>query len=75
MVRLSPVLVHTLSALHMLAIVGVFTAVYASMVMLSQTSVKRALAYSTIAQMGFMLLQCGLGAFPSWCFICRTLAL
>ena len=31
--------------------------------MLSQTSVKRALAYSTIAQMGFMLLQCGLGAF------------
>jgi NAD(P)H-quinone oxidoreductase subunit 5 len=47
----------------MLAIVGAVTAVYASMVMLSQTSVKRALAYSTIAQMGFMLLQCGLGAF------------
>ncbi len=62
-VRLSPVLVHTLGALHMLAIVGALTAVYASMVMLSQTSVKRALAYSTIAQMGFMLLQCGLGAF------------
>jgi NAD(P)H-quinone oxidoreductase subunit 5 len=32
-------------------------------VMLAQPSVKRALAYSTIAQMGFMLLQCGLGAF------------
>ncbi len=62
-VRLSPVLVHIPSALHMLAIVGAVTAVYASMVMLSQTSVKRALAYSTIAQMGFMLLQCGLGAF------------
>ena len=40
-----------------------------SMVMLSQTSVKRALAYSTIAQMGFMLLQCGLGAFRLRCFI------
>jgi NAD(P)H-quinone oxidoreductase subunit 5 len=62
-VRLCPVLVHTPGALHMLAIVGAVTAVYASMVMLSQTSVKRALAYSTIAQMGFMLLQCGLGAF------------
>jgi NAD(P)H-quinone oxidoreductase subunit 5 len=62
-VRLCPVLVYTPGALHMLAIVGAVTAVYASMVMLSQTSVKRALAYSTIAQMGFMLLQCGLGAF------------
>ncbi len=62
-VRLSPVLVNTPGALHLLAICGALTAVYASMVMLSQTSVKRALAYSTIAQMGFMLLQCGLGAF------------
>lgn len=62
-VRLSPVLVHTPAALHMLAICGALTAIYGSMVMLSQTSVKRALAYSTIAQMGFMLLQCGLGAF------------
>jgi NAD(P)H-quinone oxidoreductase subunit 5 len=62
-VRLSPVLVHTPSALHVLAICGAVTAIYGSMVMLSQTSVKRALAYSTIAQMGFMLLQCGLGAF------------
>ena len=31
--------------------------------MLAQPSVKRSLAYSTIAQMGFMLLQCGLGAY------------
>lgn len=62
-VRLSPVLVHTPTALHMLAICGAITAIYGAMVMLSQTSVKRALAYSTIAQMGFMLLQCGLGAF------------
>lgn len=62
-VRMSPVLVNTPGALHLLAVFGAITAVYASMVMLSQTSVKRALAYSTIAQMGFMLLQCGLGAF------------
>lgn len=62
-VRLSPVLVHTPGALQVLAICGALTAIYGSMVMLAQTSVKRALAYSTIAQMGFMLLQCGLGAF------------
>lgn len=33
--------------------------------MLTQTSVKRQLAYSTMAQMGFMMLQCGLGAFSA----------
>jgi NAD(P)H-quinone oxidoreductase subunit 5 len=31
--------------------------------MITQTSVKRSLAFSTVAQMGFMMLQCGLGAF------------
>jgi NAD(P)H-quinone oxidoreductase subunit 5 len=62
-IRLSQFFVHTPNALSVLAICGALTAVYGAMVMLSQTSVKRALAYSTIAQMGFMLLQCGLGAF------------
>lgn len=50
-------------ALHVLAIVGGFTALFAGIVMLTQTSVKVSLAWSTVAQMGFMLLQCGLGAF------------
>ncbi|MBL8530864.1 MAG: NADH-quinone oxidoreductase subunit L [Hyphomonadaceae bacterium] len=50
-------------ALHVLAIVGLVTALFGSLVMLTQTSVKLSLAYSTVAQMGFMLLQCGLGAF------------
>ena len=63
-VRMSPFLVHTPLALYALAIIGTITAVFASFVMLTQTSIKRKLAYSTIAQMGFMLLQCGLGAFP-----------
>lgn len=62
-VRLSPVLVQSADALHFLAVAGALTAVFGSLVMLTQTSIKRALAYSTIAQMGFMLLQCGLGAF------------
>ncbi len=33
--------------------------------MLTQTSIKVSLAYSTVAQMGFMMLECGLGAFPA----------
>ena len=62
-VRLGPVVVNAPAALNTLALVGAVTALFASVVMLTQTSVKRSLAYSTIAQMGFMMLQCGLGAF------------
>ncbi len=46
-----------------LCLVGTITAVVASLVMLTQASVKRCLAFSTVAQMGFMMLECGLGAF------------
>jgi len=62
-VRLSPLLVHAPGALTTLAVLGTVTAAFGSVVMLAQTSVKRALAFSTIAQMGFMMLQCGVGAF------------
>lgn len=62
-VRMSPFLAHTPAALSLLALVGGFTALYGFVVMLTQTNVKRSLAYSTISQMGFMMLQCGLGAF------------
>jgi NAD(P)H-quinone oxidoreductase subunit 5 len=62
-IRLSPLVAGSPGALNGLALVGAFTALFASVVMLTQTSVKRSLAYSTIAQMGFMMLQCGLGAF------------
>jgi NAD(P)H-quinone oxidoreductase subunit 5 len=62
-IRLSPLFVHAPKVLSGLAIVGAVTAGFGAVVMLAQPSVKRALAYSTIAQMGFMLLQCGLGAF------------
>lgn len=62
-VRLSPLLIQAPDALGVLAVSGLVTAGFASLVMLTQTSVKRTLGWSTIAQMGFMLLQCGLGAF------------
>lgn len=62
-IRLSPILVNCPISLDALALIGTFTALFASLIMLTQTSIKRALAYSTIAQMGFMMLECGLGAF------------
>ena len=62
-IRMSPIVVLSPVSLHVLAIVGAFTAIFASLVMMTQASIKRQLAFSTIAQMGFMMLQCGLGAF------------
>ena len=62
-IRMSPILISTPSALSLLAVVGAITLIGASLIMLTQNSVKRTLAFSTIAQMGFMMLQCGLGAF------------
>lgn len=52
-------------ALNMLLIVGAVTAIFGSLVMLTQTSVKVSLAYSTVAQMGFMMLEFGLGMFSA----------
>ena len=63
--RLGDIVAPSESALHMLSLFGGATALLGSVVMLTQTSVKVALAYSTIAQMGFMMLECGLGAFAA----------
>lgn len=62
-IRFSPIMAQAPHALEILAAVGGFTALFGSLVMITQTSVKRTLAFSTVAQMGFMMLQCGLGAF------------
>lgn len=65
MIRLAPLVSLSPGSLHLLALVGAATAVFASLAMATQTSVKRSLAFSTVAQMGFMMLQCGLGAFAA----------
>lgn len=60
--RLAPVFTAAPGALRLLAVVGTITALFGAIVMLVQPAVKRSLAFSTIAQMGFMMIQCGLGA-------------
>ena len=63
--RLSPLVSLSAVALDLLVLVGAVTALFGALVMLTQTSIKRSLAYSTVAQMGFMMLQCGAGAFAA----------
>lgn len=47
-----------------LVVIGGFTALFGGLVMLTQPAIKTALAWSTVAQMGFMILECGLALFP-----------
>ena len=63
--RLAHIVAPSDAAMTTLALVGGATALFGSIVMLTQTSVKVSLAYSTVAQMGFMMLECGLGAFAA----------
>ncbi len=63
LIRFSPLLLNDPTPLMALTIVAIATIITGSLAMMTQTSVKRQLAYSTVAQMGFMMLECGLGAF------------
>ncbi|WP_245957087.1 proton-conducting transporter membrane subunit [Aestuariispira insulae] len=64
LIRFADIMLLNPSVLAVLAIIGGFTALFASLVMLTQPTVKTSLAWSTIAQMGFMIFQCGLALFP-----------
>ena len=61
--RTSHLLVADGYALILLALVGLTTLIIASLVMLTQSAIKSSLAWSTAAQLGFMLLELGLGLF------------
>ncbi len=62
LIRLAPWMARAAPAQALMIVIGLTTAVVASLVMTTRVSIKVALAWSTIAQMGFMLVQCGLGA-------------
>ena len=65
LIRMAPLLSTVPSSLWLCTAVGGLTALYGVTVMRCQSSVKGALAYSTIAQMGFMVFECGLGAYSA----------
>lgn len=63
LIRFAPLLGAAAPARWILVIVGLGTALLAGFVMLTRVSIKVRLAWSTVAQMGFMLLECGLGLY------------
>jgi len=63
LIRVADILPAAPAAMAMLVMIGGLTALFGSLVMLTQPAAKTSLAWSTVAQMGFMTMQCGLGLF------------
>ncbi len=63
---------HAPTAMLVVAIVGCATAFFAATIGLVQTDIKRVLAYSTVSQLGYMFLACGVGAFTAGIFHLMT---
>lgn len=63
--RLAPLYFDMTAMLNIIFVLGLMTALLGTLWKLMQTDVKRMLACSTMGQMGFMIMQCGLGLFPA----------
>jgi NADH-quinone oxidoreductase subunit L len=59
-------------ALLVVAHIGAFTALFAGSIAVAQTDIKKVLAYSTVSQLGFMFLACGVGAYQTAVFHLMT---
>ena len=70
--RLSAVFILSPVTMAVIAITGVTTALFAATIGLVQNDIKRVLAYSTVSQLGYMFLACGVGAFASGIFHLMT---
>jgi NADH-quinone oxidoreductase subunit L len=60
------------SALMVVAIIGTLTALFAATIGIAQTDIKKVLAYSTVSQLGYMFMACGVGAFSAGVFHLMT---
>ncbi len=61
--RLAPLFGLSSTTLHVAFVVGTLTAVLGATMMLGQNDIKKTLGFSTVGQMGYMIMECGLGAF------------
>jgi len=59
-------------ALTVVAIIGTLTALFAATIGITQNDIKKVLAYSTVSQLGYMFLACGVGAFSAGIFHLMT---
>lgn len=68
LIRLGPLYELSPAAMTLVTVIGGVTALFAGFVGLTQCDIKRILAYSTISQLGFMVLACGVGAYRAATF-------
>jgi len=59
-------------ALMVVAVIGTLTALFAATIGITQTDIKKVLAYSTVSQLGYMFMACGVGAFSAGIFHLMT---
>ncbi len=70
--RSGAIFAHAPNALFVVGLVGAVTALFAASIGLVQRDIKRVLAYSTVSQLGYMFLACGVGAFTAAIFHLAT---
>ena len=66
--RCNPIFNLSHTAMDVVAITGAFTALFAATIALTQNDIKRVIAYSTVSQLGYMVLACGVGAYGAGVF-------
>ncbi|HWS55987.1 MAG TPA: NADH-quinone oxidoreductase subunit L, partial [Pyrinomonadaceae bacterium] len=71
-VRCSAIYSKSPTAMLIMAVVGAATAIFAATIGLAQNDIKKVLAYSTVSQLGYMFLACGVGAFVGAIFHVMT---
>ncbi len=67
-----PIYMHAPGAMNVVALIGLFTAVFAATIGLAQNDIKKVFAYSTVSQLGYMFLGLGSGAFSASIFHLMT---
>src|SRR5271165_1549382 len=70
--RSAALFLHSPTALEIVTIIGIATAFFAATIGLTQFDIKKVFAYSTVSQLGYMFLGCGVGAFSAGIFHVMT---
>jgi len=70
--RTNVIFQHSQTMMLVVAVIGAFTAIFAATIGITQNDIKKVLAYSTVSQLGFMFLACGVGAFTIGIFHVMT---
>ncbi len=66
--RCNPIFALSPFALNLITVLGAFTALFAATIALVQTDIKRVVAYSTVSQLAYMFIGCGVGAYSAGIF-------